>query len=106
MVWSAPLGEQIGDQRGPASLMAGAEAPTGVAVKVLVEQHVVAPLGGCLEQLDLAVDRAAPVRTAQKNALQALRDLGRDLQQGAHLAGSGRALHEKVVTVIVVESLE
>lgn len=31
------------DQRGPSGLMAGAQAFAGVAVEVLVEQHLVAP---------------------------------------------------------------
>ena len=45
MDWTAPLREQVGDQGGPAGLVAGAEAAPAVAVKVLVEQHVVAPVG-------------------------------------------------------------
>src|SRR6476646_6207234 len=35
--------DHLGDERGPAGLVGGAEASAGVAAEVLVEQHEIAP---------------------------------------------------------------
>ena len=38
--------DEVGDQRGPARLVAGADAPAGVTVEVLVEGQQVVPFPG------------------------------------------------------------
>src|SRR5688572_21619641 len=85
--------------------MAGADATPSVAVEVLVERHQVAPVRIPLEQLDLAEHGAAAVVVAQEYALQAPRDVGRDLPQRRLLAGARRCLDQKVVAVVVVKLL-
>jgi hypothetical protein len=51
--------DEVGDQRGPAGLVGGADAAAGGAVEVLVEGQQVVPVRVVLEQADLAEDRAA-----------------------------------------------
>jgi hypothetical protein len=73
--------QQLGDQAGPAGLVAGAHAATAVAVEILVEGDMVAPVGVALEQLDLAEDRSSTISVPQEDALQAARDVACDLPQ-------------------------
>ena len=63
---------QLRRQRGPAGLMAGAHARAGVAVKVFVERHVVAPARIGLEERLAAEDRPATaiLLIAQEDARQ------------------------------------
>src|SRR5581483_3873536 len=93
---AAALVEQLGHQRGPAGLVAGAQPGAGVAVEVLVEEDLLAPVRIALEQLGLAVDRAAAVRPRQEEAREARGELVGDLPERALLAGAGRAFHQEV----------
>ena len=68
--------------------------------------HVVAPVRVVLEQLDVAEDRPSTVSVAQEDALQAARDVGRDLPQRQLLARARRRFDQKIVAVVVVELLE
>jgi len=43
--------DELGNNSGPAGLVAGAQARAGVAVEVLVEENVVSPVGIGLERL-------------------------------------------------------
>src|SRR5205085_11933336 len=72
-----PLVNQRSDQRRPAGLVARPDARAVVAVKVLVEQHVVAPVRIFLKFLRAAVDRAAARFVARENLDHAIgRHLG------------------------------
>src|SRR5215475_13840692 len=51
---------QPGDEAGPTCLMAGAETGAVVAMEILVEQHIVAPVRVGLELLRPAMHRAPP----------------------------------------------
>src|SRR5262252_10090753 len=51
--------DEVGDQRGPARLVGGADATAGVAVEVLVEGQQAVPVRVGLEEVDVAEDRAA-----------------------------------------------
>ena len=53
--------DEVGDQRGPARLVGGADTTAGVAVEVLVEGQQVVPVRVGLEEADVAEDRAAAV---------------------------------------------
>src|SRR5262245_6638288 len=55
------------DDPGPAGLMTGADTGAVVAVKVFVEQQVVAPARVCLEFLGAAIDRAAAGMVAEED---------------------------------------
>jgi len=48
--------DELGNNSGPAGLVAGAQARAGVAVEVLVEENVVSPVGIGLERLGVAED--------------------------------------------------
>ena len=50
--------DELGDESGPARLVTGAQPGAVVAVEVLVEEDVVAPMRIGLELLAAAVDRA------------------------------------------------
>src|SRR3569833_905038 len=54
-------GDQVGDQGGPPGLVAGAEARAGVAVEVLEEQQLVAPLRVALQPLVVPEHRTTAV---------------------------------------------
>src|SRR6184192_2750339 len=85
----AALLEELGDEAGPARLVARADAGAVVAVEVLVEQNHV-----------------APVRVALEHPREAPRELGRDLPEVQLRASAGRALDLQAVAVEVVELLE
>ena len=73
--------DQLRDQAGPAGLVAGAEAGAVVAVEVLVEEQVVAPVRIVLERRLAAEHRAAALAVAREEADQALRELVGDLRR-------------------------
>ena len=60
---ATPLVDEVGDEAGPAGLVAGAEAGAGVPMEVLVKQKVVAPMGIVLKFFGVAVDRAPSIGT-------------------------------------------
>src|SRR5690242_5757349 len=98
--------QQLGDQAGPAALMAGADARAVVAVKVFVKLDQVAPVRVGLELRRAAVDRPVTVRALQEDAGEAARELGRDLPQRHPLPRAGRALDCVVVAQVMVELLQ
>src|SRR6266540_6872214 len=102
----ATLLQELGDQAGPAGLVAGADAGPAVAVEVLVEQDQVAPVGIALEQLEGAVDRPASVTAAQEDAGEAPRQLGRDLPQRHRLPRARGELDLELALEEVIEALE
>jgi hypothetical protein len=59
--------QQIGDEPGPTRLMAGAQPRAVVAMKILVEMEVIAPLWIALNFHPLAKDRPLSSVTAQEN---------------------------------------
>ncbi len=66
---STTLRDQLGDQRGPAGLMACAEAGAFVPVEIFVERDVIAPMLVFGEQVVVAEDRAAArLGVAQEDA--------------------------------------
>ena len=74
--------QQFGDQRGPARLMAGPEPLAGVAVKVLVEEHEIAPVRIVGETAVRAVTgHAGPFGSRRKSRIS------RAGQFAGHLAG-------------------
>src|SRR5262245_37592528 len=98
--------KELGDQPGPAGLMAGAEAGAVVAVEVFVEPDEIPPVRVGLKLGDAAVHRPSPIRSAQEDARQASREIGRDVPQGRARTRSGRVLDPQAGTVEVVELLK
>src|SRR5882757_8585548 len=106
----APPAREVFDeadrQRGPAGLVARADAAAGLAVEVLVEQHQPAPVRILGEASFAGVAGTVPALARQKDAGQASRDLARSLADGDEAARAGRALDAQIVAVEVVIALE
>jgi hypothetical protein len=62
--------DEVGDQRRPARLVAGADAPAGVTVEVLVEGQQVVPVPVGLEEAGVAEDRAAAILVVEDDRNQ------------------------------------
>src|SRR3954466_8020046 len=90
------------DDSGPAGLVAGAQPGAVVAVEVLVEQHVVAPVRIVLEGFRCAVNGAAAVLVLQEDAGDAGGELLGHLVQVHLPARAGRAFDDEVVAVVGV----
>ena len=95
--------QQRRDQGSPARLVAGAQPRAVVAVEVLVEQDVVAPVRIVLEFGRSAVDRPPAVGAAQEGAGQPAHQLLGDLEQGHAMARAGGAFDRERVAVEGVE---
>src|SRR5213596_3707724 len=102
----AALLEKLGDEAGPARLVARADAGAGVAVEVLVEEDQVAPVGVALELLRPAVDRAPTVPAPEEDPREPSRELGGHLPEVEHPAGARRAGDLHAVAVEMVAALE
>src|SRR5208337_461233 len=73
--WALARLQQFGDQSGPTGLMRGADAAAGVAVKILVEQHMIAEVLVMLQAWILRVDGALAMRVFEENSGQTRGDL-------------------------------
>ena len=71
--------DQLGDERAPARLVARAEAGTGLAVEVFVEQHEVLPVRIGRKLRVAAVRRAPAAGVGDEELDQALRQIARHL---------------------------
>jgi hypothetical protein len=63
--------DELGDQPGPAGLVAGADAGPIVSMEILIERDVVAPVRSALQAVLGAEDGPSPALIAQENAYQA-----------------------------------
>src|SRR5438034_2997057 len=86
--------------------MRGAEAAAGLAMKILVEQHVIAEMRVLLQYRHVAEDRPAAVGPTQENPAQAPRQLSRDLAEMRQRPGSHRAFDLEIVAVIGMKPLQ
>jgi len=71
----AALGQQLGDKSRPSSLVICADAAAGVAVEILVEKDEFVPVWVALENLQISSHGSATVFAAQKDSVQATRNL-------------------------------
>jgi hypothetical protein len=71
----AALGQQFGDKSGPSSLVICTDAAAGIPVEILVEKDEVVPVRVVLENLQISSHGTATVFTAQKDSVQATRNL-------------------------------
>src|SRR5258708_1990065 len=83
--------------------MTRAETRTVVAVKVFVEQNVIAPVGVGLKLLGAPIHRPATILVAHKGCGKPIGDLVAHLKEVQHVAGSGWTLNLKTVAVVGVE---
>src|SRR5215468_4324194 len=98
--------DQVGGERGPPGLVAGAEAAAGVAMEVLVEQHEARERRIAGVALGAAVARPVTARVGQEQRDQPALQLLGDLAQVHAAAAAGRALDSERVAVEVVVALE
>ena len=71
-----------------------------------MERHEVAPVRIGLERLVGPEDGTPTIRATQEDVREAPGEVIRYLPQGLFRSGSGRALHEEVAAVVLVELLE
>src|SRR5207302_2131336 len=86
--------QQLRHERRPPGLVARPEPRARVAVKVLVEEQAVAPVGIGLKDVVRPEDRPAPARAAQEDAREPAGQLLADLPQRQRGPRARRALHE------------
>src|SRR5262249_43574127 len=73
--------DQCRDHTGPSGLMASTNPRSVVAMKVLVKQQVISPVGIILKLLSSAEHRSSAISVVQKDARQSGRDFTRNLEQ-------------------------
>ena len=98
--------DQFRDQRGPAGLMAGADARAIVAVEVFVKRDEIPPVRIVLKFLRTAENRPAAVFVAEKNPRESLGNFACDLPQIEHFAGACRAFDFVAVAKEVMKLLQ
>src|SRR5712692_10107818 len=98
--------QQLRDQAGPASLVAGTDAGAVVTMKILVEEDEILPVRVALKLLRATVDRSPTVRAVQKDARETAGEFCRDLPQGHLLTRAGRAFYLVAVTQVVMKLLQ
>ena len=82
----AKVFDQAGDDTGPPGLVAGSDAGAVVAMEILVEQQVIAPIGIALKFFGTAENRSPSGFIAQKDRGEAIGDLLCHLEQVHQLA--------------------
>ena len=82
--------------------MARAAAPSGVAVKVLVERNQISPIGIVVEQFAIAKNRPLAIFVAQENVRQTPRQFLPHFRQVFHLAGARGTFNLERVAVVQV----
>ena len=101
--------DELDDQGGPAGLMAGAQARAVVAVEILEERDIVAPVRISLEEGAVAQNRPAIALVAGENRDQTPGELGGDLGQRRPLRSTARQSSGQaraVVAMILPERLD
>src|SRR5215831_15309997 len=89
-----------GEDTGPAGLMASTEAGAIVAMKVLVEREVIAPMWILLKRAGTPVDWPPAMIVPQKHADQPALDLLGDLIQ-IHLSARARGTFDREITAVI-----
>src|SRR5262245_30630627 len=98
--------DHVGDEAGPAGLVARTETCAAVAVEVFVEEDQIAPVWIRLELAIRAVHGPGTLLVAEEDADDALHDLPRHLEECHPDARSRRTVDREVVTVESVQREE
>src|SRR5438034_2623149 len=102
----APRLQQLGHEAGPAGLVRGADAATGVAMEVLMEEHAVLEvrIGG---EFRMILERRAPaILVFEEEAGDSLNELVGRLVDRDEFSRAGRAFDFEIITVVVMEFLQ
>src|SRR5262245_42850981 len=94
--------KQLGDERGPAGLVAGADGRTRVAVEVLVERNQVVPVRIGLEERVAAEHRTPTLSVLEEDPREPLRQLGCHVGERQHPARPGRTFDAVLVAEVMV----
>src|SRR5262245_44598508 len=94
-----PLINEVGHETSPAGLVCGAQTVTVIAVEVLVELQVIAPVWILLPDTLMAVDRASPGRISRKDANQAIGKATGDVVWRYHAFPGGGTGYGKLTAV-------
>ena len=86
--------------------MTSAKPGAVVAVKVFMEENVVAPVPVMVEQVNPSIGRSGTRGITQKQRGQTARQFTRHFTKCQMTAGAGRKFNRESVTEIVVELLE
>jgi hypothetical protein len=95
--------DQFGDETGPAGLVTSPQASAVISMEVLVEHHVILPMGISLKFLRASVDRPPPRLVAQEDPGQPMGKLPGYLEEIHRVARTSRTLDLEVVAVIAVK---
>src|SRR5271165_3097862 len=109
--WHAGTGarfrpQQQRDQPSPASLVGGSETAAGVAVKIFVEERMVAEVRIVAEQWCGAERRTVALLVGKEEPGEPERQLGRNLRQVHIDTGPGRTLDLEIGAVIAVKAAQ
>jgi len=86
--------------------MTGADAGTGVSVKVLVKKKQIAPMRIRLKPFQVAEYRSVALFVTKKDVCHPARQLTCHVPQRLHVSRSGRELDSEIIPKIVVELLQ
>src|SRR5579871_235740 len=107
MLMLAPLLlNELGNQAGPAGLMARAQARAIIAMKIFMEEDVVAPMLVALQERIAAVERPPAAFIAQEEVDEPVREVIGNRIQRQILPRAGGAFDQKIITIVVVELLQ
>lgn len=94
------------NEPGPPTLVRGAQSPTIIAVKELVEPEIVLPVLVKVQQVATPVDATATIISASEQVLQPMLDLLRYATQMHLVTGTHRAFYLQALPEEEIEALE
>src|ERR1700704_6245115 len=100
------LFDQLGHQTRPSGLMTRADPRAVVAVKILIKQDQILPVGIVLEYFGPSVYRPAAIVPPQESPHEPPRNLRRHLPKVGFFARVRRTLHFEVLAIVVMKLLE
>src|SRR5258708_28174361 len=98
--------EELRHQPSPPGLVARAQSRSSIPMKIFIKQDQIAPKRIVLKFLARAIHRPVAIFVAQKNMGQRSRDLRAYVPQRHLPARAGRALHAKVIAIIMMKFLQ
>src|SRR4051812_19024608 len=98
--------KKFSDQAAPSGLVRSAHPAPGIAVKILVEQDVIAEVWITRELRVIVKHRTFALFILQKNSREPARQFVRDFFDGDEVSRSVRTFDLEVITVVVMELLQ
>src|SRR2546425_3942748 len=98
--------QQFRNQAGPASLVAGADTSTIIAMEIFMKEDELPPMRIALEDFDTTGHRAPTILPAQEDTREPPGYFRRDLPQVGFPLRMSRALDLEILAIVVVELLQ